>query len=124
MRKLLGRVDWPLIRKALPAATIALAFIVIGAIRIDSVIAAPLFALVAAAGLCVSVGLNTSQHPRIGPIRHLALAFSAASSVAAALSWLNSVEKSVPWYLWLLVGVLVTTGIAGLAPDEKPNERN
>lgn len=124
MRKLLERTDWPLIRKALPAATVALAFTAIGVIRIDSVIAAPLFALVAAAGLCVSVGLSTSQHPRADVIRHLALATSGASSVAAALSWLNSVKEPVPWYLWLLVAVLVITGIAGLAPDEKPNERN
>ena len=122
MRKLLGRADWPLIRKALPAATITLILIALWLARLDNEVAAPLFALVAAAGLCVSVGLSTSNHPRIGPVRYLTLALSAASSVLAALMWLESVDRSLPWYLVVLVGILVFTSIGGLLPDKNPSD--
>ena len=122
LRELLSRADWPLILKTLPAATILVVLVVLGAARIDSEIAAPLFALVAAAGLCISVNLSTSRHPGIGPIRYLTLALSAASSVMAALMWLDSVDRPLPWYLVLLVGVLVGTGVVGLLPDKNPSD--
>ena len=81
---------------------------------------APMFALVAATALCVSlipttqsVSLRrtTSTWPRL--VHYAVLTLSATSSFLAAFFWVRS-AGTIDQYLWALVIALVITAIAGL----------
>ena len=81
---------------------------------------APMFALVAATALCVSlipimgsesVGRTPSTWPRL--VHYAILTLSATSSFLAAYFWVRS-AGTIEQYLWVLVIALAITAIAGL----------
>ena len=111
--------------KALLGGVVFLAYIGLSAADVfdpdlSNEIKAPMFALVAATALCVSLipivegepaGRAPSTLPRL--VHYSILSLSAISSFLAAIYWVRS-AGTIEQYLWGLVIALAITAIAGL----------
>ena len=86
----------------------AIAFLVILLAETAHIVAAPLYAMVAAASLTISLILRT--HRRWDEYFYMGTLFlSAASGLLASLHWLASVEEATSWRLMMWFLFLVSS---------------
>ena len=84
--------------------------VVVARAGLDNAVEAPLFALVAATGLCISIIPSTSKQSGFSKIQKLVFALTATASFMAADSWFNSLNQPIP--LWVRAMALALTAIA------------
>ena len=100
----------------LGAATFII-FVTLALLELDSAVRAPLFALVAATGLCISVSPGASKHPAVSILVPM---LTGVASLMAAMSWVGGLDQSLSPWIWALVAALIVIAVLGLVPDAEP----
>lgn len=100
----------PARKKAVLGTGVSIILVVVATARLDNAVEAPLFALVAATGLCISIIPSTSKQSGFSAIQKLVFALTATASFMAANSWFNSLNQPIP--LWVRAMALALTAIA------------
>ena len=100
----------PARKKAVLGTGVFIILVVVATAGLDNAVEAPLFALVAATGLCISTIPSTSKQSGLSKIQYLLFALIAVASFMAADSWFNSLNQPIP--PWVRAMALALTAIA------------
>ena len=104
-------------RKAMLGAATFTILVILAFLELDSAAKAPLFALVAATGLCISVSPGASKHPVVSILVPM---LTGVASLMAAMSWVGGLDQSLSLWIWAMFAALIVIAVLGLMPDAEP----